>query len=78
MSASTKIEIKINLLKQFQNKACAWQSQQKAKQIWMQLLPYLTDDEKMNILVSWDHYETGEGSSELHKVCNSIILKLDE
>lgn len=64
---------KIDLLKQFQNKACAWQSQDKAKQIWVQLVPYLLEDERKKILIAWGHYKTGEGSQELHEVCKSII-----
>lgn len=63
------------LLTDFKNKACAWQSQNKAGRIYELLKGRLLENEHVQLGIAWRHYQLGESAKELFGVCETLLLK---
>jgi hypothetical protein len=63
-------------LKLFQAKAGCIYSQSQAMIYWIRLKPYLTEEQKRDLSIAWNHHVIcGEGRQELDIVCNEIIKR---
>lgn len=69
------LEIKLALLKQFQQKACCIHSYYKANHIWKRLEPFLIESERISLLIELDHWRIGEGREAFDDICNKILNK---
>jgi hypothetical protein len=63
----------LDTFKLFQAKAGCAHSQQRARRLWAEIKPYLTEDEQRWIGVAWGHHLIGEGRGELDEVCGEVI-----
>jgi hypothetical protein len=62
-------------LDEFRNKAGAWQGQDKAEKLKIELKNLLTEDEYRKLVIAYSHYVTGEGEVELYDVCKQLMDK---
>ena len=69
---------KIELIKQYQQKACCYHSKRKAKQIFNILKKYCSVRECIDLSRAVDHYFIGEGRAEFDDICKKILLKQKE
>lgn len=66
------------LIDDFRQKACAWQSQNKANKLKQELKSILTEEEYWPLTVAHSHYLLGEGSAELYDICKQLMEKYNE
>ncbi|MWB93004.1 hypothetical protein GON26_01395 [Flavobacterium sp. GA093] len=64
-----------DLLDKFRNKAGAWQSQQQAERLKIDLKQVLSDSEYNELCIAHGHYQLGEGTNELYSVCKELMSK---
>jgi len=63
------------LLAEFQQKAGAWQSQNKAISLKNKLEKVLLVEEYNELNTAHNHYSIGEGAEELYQICNKLLTK---
>ena len=65
----------IELIDEFRNKGCAWQSQNKAESILNKLKKLIEYDDWFKLYLAHNHYKLGEGVVELFDVCKELKVK---
>ena len=65
----------LNLIEQFRNKGCAWQSQYKADQLLRKLKEVLDHGDFQALSIAHGHYLLGGGAEEVYDLCKALKSK---